>query len=142
MYGLRAQAVADPKAISKSALPMQRRRSVRPLFFHMGPVTLCVSCVLLISLMAVFYLSQVGRAVTANNQLQSIRNQQAALERQNQDLVDILAQEQSPAFIVGQAQKMGLAPVNPKHLWVIQVPHLQPTSTSTAKYIQDAMPTR
>jgi hypothetical protein len=67
----------------------------------------------------------VGQIVTANHQLQSIRNEQAALERQNQDLVDILTQEQSPAFIVEQAQKMGLVPVDPKHLWIIQVSHLQ-----------------
>jgi hypothetical protein len=124
MYGLKAQTVASPKATSKSALPAQRRR-MHPFFFHMGPVPLCISCVLLISLMAVLYLSQVGQIVTANHQLQSIRNEQAALERQNQDLVDILTQEQSPAFIVEQAQKMGLVPVDPKHLWIIQVSHLQ-----------------
>lgn len=125
MYGLKAQAVASPKATSKSALLAQRRRSIRPFFFHMGPVSLCITCVLLISLMAVLYLSQVGQVVTANHQLQSIRNEQAALERQNQDLVDTLTQEQSPAFIVEQVQKMGLGPVDPKHLWVIQVSHLQ-----------------
>lgn len=126
MYGLKAQVVVSPKATSKSALPVQPRRSMRPFFFHMGPVSLCISCVLLISLMAVLYLSQVGQVVTANHQLQSIRSEQAALDRQNQDLVAILTQEQSPAFIAGQVQMMGLAPVDPKHLWVIQVSHLQP----------------
>ncbi len=125
MYGLKAQTVASAKATSKSALPAQRRRPIRPFFFHMGPVPLSISCVLLISLMAVLYLSQVGQVVTANHQLQSIRNEQAALERQNQDLVDTLTQEQSPAFIVEQVQKMGLGPVDPKHLWIIQVSDLQ-----------------
>jgi hypothetical protein len=125
MYSLKAQAVAAPKATSKSALPAQRRRPMPPFFFHMGPVALCMSCVLLISLMAVLYLSQVGQVVTANHQLQSIRSEQAALERQNQDLVDTLTQEQLPAFIIEQVQKMGLGPVDPKHLWVIQVSPLQ-----------------
>ena len=131
MYGLKAQTVASPKATSKSAapsleaLPAQRRQHVRPFFFHVRPVVLCIICVLLISLMAVLYLSQVGQVVTANHQLQNIRNEQATLERQNQDLVDTVAREQSPAYIVGQAQKMGLVPVDPKNLWVIQVPHLQ-----------------
>jgi len=126
MYGLKAQVVVSPKATSKSALLVQPRRSMRPFFFQMGPVSLCISCVLLISLMAVLYLSQVGQVVTANHQLQSIRSEQAALDRQNQDLVAILTQEQSPAFIAGQVQKMGLTPVDPKNLWVIQVSHLQP----------------
>lgn len=125
MYGLKVQAVASPKAISNSALPAQRHRPMRPFFFHMGPVALCISCVLLISLMAVLYLSQVGQVVTANHQLQSIRNEQAALERQNQDLIDTLTREQSPNFIVEQVQKMGLGPVDSTHLWVIQVSHLQ-----------------
>ncbi len=123
MDDLKALPVVSPKAPSKSALSAQRRRPMLPFFLHMGPVALCISCVLLISLMAVLYLSQVGQVVTANHQLQSIRNEQAALERQNQDLVDILTQEQSPAFIVEQVQKMGLKPVDPKQLWVIQVPH-------------------
>jgi hypothetical protein len=136
MYGLKAQTVASSKVTSKSAmpslgvLPAQRRRHIRPFFFHIGPVALCIVCVLLISLMAVLYLSQVGQVVTANHQLQNIRNEQAALERQNQDLVDTVAQEQSPAYIVGQVQKMGLEPVDAKNLWVLQVPHLQEVDKS------------
>ena len=125
MSGLKAQAIISPKEKSNSALPAQRRRPPRPFSFHMGPVPLCISCVLLVSLMAVLYLSQVSQVVTANHQLQSIRNEQAALERQNQDLVAILTQEQSPAFIIEQAQKMGLRPTDPKDLWVIPVAHWQ-----------------
>jgi len=75
--------------------------------------------------MAVLYLSQVGQVVTSNHQLQEIRNEQAALEHQNQDLVDTLAQEQSPNSIAEQAKKIGLGPVDPKNLWILQVPHLQ-----------------
>jgi len=75
--------------------------------------------------MAILYINQVSQVVAANHQLQVIRREQAAIERQNQDLVDILAHEQSPAYIIGQAQTMGLGPVDPKNLWMLQVPHLQ-----------------
>src|SRR5260370_11988656 len=122
--------VASPKATSRPAvlplgvLPTQRRRHPRPSFLHMGPAALCITCVLLVGLMAVLYLSQVGQVVTSNHQLQEIRNEQAALERQNQDLVDTLAQEQSPNYIAEQAKKMRLAPLYPKNLSILQVPHL------------------
>jgi hypothetical protein len=81
MYGLKAQVVASSKVTAKSVQPVQRRRSLHPVFFHMGPVALCITCVLLISLMAVLYLSQVGQVVTANHQLQSIRSEQAPKSR-------------------------------------------------------------
>jgi hypothetical protein len=106
-------------------LPAQSRRHMRPSFFRMGPAALCVTCVLLVGCMAILYINQVGQVVAANHQLQVIRNEQAALERQNQDLVDTLAHEQSPAYIIGQAQAMGLGPVDPKNLWMLQIPHLQ-----------------
>ncbi len=137
MYSLKARTavpplgVASPKAISRPAvspsgtLPTQRRRHRRPSFLHMGPAALCTTCVLLVGLMAVLYLSQVGQVVTSNHQLQQIRNEQAALERQNQDLADILAQEQSPNYIAEQAQKIGLGPVDPKNLRILQISHLQ-----------------
>jgi hypothetical protein len=104
---------------------------MHPSFFRMGPSALCITCLLMVGFMAVLYLSQVGQVVAANHQLQDIRSEQAALERQNQDLVDTLTQEQSPAYIAEQAQKMGLGPttpplgVDPKNLWVVQVSHLQ-----------------
>jgi len=138
MYGSRAwtasvspKGVASPKARSEASLLAQRRRHMHPSFLRMGPATLCITCVLLVGFMAVLYLSQVGQVVAANHQLQDIRSEQAALERQNQDLVDTLTREQSPAYIAEQAQKMGLGPVvpplgvNPKNLWVVQVSHLQ-----------------
>lgn len=129
MYSLKARTavpplgVASPKATSRSAMPAQRRRHMRPFFFHMGPTALCITCVLLVGLMAVLYLSQVGQVVTSNHQLQEIRSKQAALERQNQDLADTLAQEQSPNYIAEQAQKIGLGPVDPKNLWILRVSH-------------------
>ena len=92
----------------------------------MGPVALCITSVLLIGLMAVLFLSQVSQAVSANQQLQAINAQQAALKRQNQDLINTIAQEQSPAYIADGAHKLGLVPANPSNVQVIIVKHLLP----------------
>lgn len=115
---------------SKTALPepivvAKRRRQLYPFFFSMGPVALSICSVLLIGLMAVLYLTQVGQAVSANQQIQDYHNQQAALQRQNQDLVVTIAQEQSPAYIAAKAQAMGLVPEDPKLVQVIVVKHLE-----------------
>ncbi|HLI68603.1 MAG TPA: septum formation initiator family protein [Ktedonobacteraceae bacterium] len=80
---------------------------------------------LLISLMAILYLSQLGQAVTTNQQIQALRNQEAALQRQNSDLINTIAQEQSPAYIAAHARKLGLAPANPQNVQVVLIPHLQ-----------------
>lgn len=88
---------------------------------RIGPVALCLCSVLLMSLMAILYLSQLGQAVTTNQQIQDLRNQQAALQRQNKDLVNTIAQEQSPAYIAAQARKMGLAPADPRNVRVIVI---------------------
>lgn len=116
-----------PKAAPlRSMLAAKRRRQLYPFFFHMGPVALCIASVLLIGLMAVLYLSQVGQAVAANQQLQDIHAQQAALQRQNQDLMDTIAQEQSPGYIADNAKKLGLVPAEPKIVKVLVVKNLQP----------------
>ena len=116
---------ASSKARSKANPLPQRRRYIRPPFFRMGPTTLSITCMLLVGFTAVLYLSQVGQGVAANHQLQDLRNEQVALERQNQDLAAIVTQEQSPAYIIRQAQKMGLGPVDPQKVWIISVAHLQ-----------------
>ncbi len=115
---------------SKTALPKpivaaKRRRQLYPFFFSMGPVALSICSVLLIGLMAVLYLTQVGQAVSVNQQIQDYHYQQAALQRQNQDLVSTIAQEQSPAYIAAKAQAMGLVPEDPKVVQVIVVKHLE-----------------
>jgi hypothetical protein len=125
MYGLKARTVASSKVTLRSSLPAQRRRHMHPFFFPMGPATLCITCILLVGLTAVLYINQVAQVVAANHQLQEIRNEQAALKRQNQDLADTLAREQSPGYIVEQAQKMGLGPADPKNLWILKVSHVQ-----------------
>jgi cell division protein FtsL len=96
----------------------------------MGPVALSITSVVLIALMAVLYLTQQGQAVAANQKLQDMRNQQAQLQRQKQDILDSIAREQSPAYIAEHAKEMGLVPADPKRIRVIKVQNLQPISTS------------
>jgi len=91
----------------------------------MGPVALSISSVLLISLMAILYLSQLGQAVAANQKLQDIHTQQVTLQRENQDLVNVIAQEQSPQYIAQRAKSLGLVPADPKTLQVLVVKHLE-----------------
>lgn len=101
-------------------------RQRRPLFLNMGPVALCVTCVVLIGLMAVLYLSQVGQAVDTNRELQKIHQEQSSLTRQDQDLRDLLAQEQSPGYIIAHAQQQGLQPADPKNTHILFIPGIQP----------------
>ncbi len=115
---------------SKTALPKpivaaKRRRQLYPFFFSMGPVALSICSVLLIGLMAVLYLTQVGQAETANQRIQNYHDQQAVLQRQNQDLAATIAQEQSPGYIAAKAQAMGLVPEDPNAVKVIVVKHLE-----------------
>lgn len=130
MYSLKEQDGAMQAPPQKPILAAKRRRQLHPFFFHMGPVTLCITSVLLIGLMAVLYLSQLGQAVSANQQIQNIHARQAALQRQDQDLVKTIAQEQSPAYIADRAKKMGLVPLDPKTLQIVVVAHLEPISNS------------
>ena len=59
-----------------------------------------------------------------------MRNQQAQLQRQKQDLLDGIAREQSPAYIAVHAKEQGLVPADPKHIRVIKVQNLQPLAPS------------
>lgn len=126
MFNLKDRVGASRMARLKPFLAAKRRQQLYPFFFRMGPVALCITSVLLIGLMAVLYLSQLGQAVAANQQLQDIHTQQAVLQRQNQDLMDTIAQEQSPAYIADHAKKLGLVPVDPKTVHVLLVRNLQP----------------
>jgi cell division protein FtsB len=104
----------------------RRRRQLHPFFFSMGPVALCICSVLLIGLMAILYLSQLGQAVSANQQLQDLHQQQATLQRENQDLVDTISQEQSPEYIAEHAKSLGLVAADPKTVQILLVRHLKP----------------
>lgn len=106
-------------------LAAKRRRHLHPFFYRIGPGTLSVCSVLLIALMAILYLSQLGQAVNANQQIQNLHQQQATLQRQNQDLVDTIAQEESPAYILEHAKAMGLVPADPKAVQILVVKHLR-----------------
>jgi cell division protein FtsL len=109
----------------KPILAAKRRRQLYPFLFSMGPVALCICSVFLIGLMAVLYLSQLGQAVSANQQLQDLHTEQATLQRQNQDLVNTIAQEQSPDYIATKAKAMGLVQPDPKTVQVLIVKRLE-----------------
>ena len=121
MYRLINRRPVPPRPI----LAAKRRRQLHPFLFSMGPVALSISSVLLISLMAILYLSQLGQAVAANQKLQDIHTQQVTLQRENQDLVNVIAQEQSPQYIAQHAKSQGLVPADPKTLQVLVVKHLE-----------------
>jgi cell division protein FtsB len=106
-------------------LAAKRRRHLHPFFYRIGPGTLSVCSVLLIGLMAILYLSQLGQAVTANQQIQDLHQRQATLQRENQDLVNTIAQEESPAYIIAHARAMGLVPANPKAVQILVVKYLR-----------------
>ena len=113
------------RASIKPILAARRRRQLHPFFFRMGPVGLSICSVLLISLMAVLYLSQLGQAVTANQEIQRLHRQQATLVREDQDLAQQIALEQSPVYIATRASAMGLVPADPKTVIVLVIPHLK-----------------
>src|SRR5205085_10746 len=119
MYSLKDR-VGVPDAVPpKPILAAKRRRQLHPFLFRVGPVALSICSVLLIGLMATLYLTQLGQAVTANSKLQDLHRQQAVLQREDQDLVNIIAQEQSPAYIEEHAKSLGLVPADPKTVKVI-----------------------
>jgi cell division protein FtsB len=126
MYRLKDAGSTSKAALPKPIMAARRRRQLYPFFFSMGPVPLSIISVLLIGLMAVLYLSLLGQAVTANAKIQAMHNEQSVLQRQNEDLVNTIAQEQSPAYIATQAKKMGLVPSDPSTVQIIVVRHLQP----------------
>lgn len=126
MYSLNNRNATQRHTSPQPTVAAKRRRQLYPLFIHMGPVALCITSVLLIGLMAVLYLGQQGQAVSANQQIQDVRAQQADLQRQNQDLTYTIAQERSPANIAAQAARQGLVPADPKSIQIVVVPNLQP----------------
>ena len=126
MYSLRDRVGTPEAVLPKPILAAKRRRQLHPFLFRMGPVTLSICSVLLIGLMATLYLTELGQAVTANSKLQDLHSQQTILQRENQDLVNTIAQEQSPAYIAAHAKSQGLVPADPKTVQIIVVPHLKP----------------
>jgi len=135
MNNLNRASGATRKTPLKPILAAKRRRQLYPFFFSMGPVPLTIISVLLIGLMAVLYLTQLGQAVSANQRIQEMRAEQAVLQRQNQDLVNTIANEQSPGYIATQAKKLGLAPGGPQNVQIIVVKNLEPIA-NTDQHIQ------
>ncbi len=126
MYRLKNRTGALRAVPLKPIVAAKQRRQLHPFFFHMGPVALSISSTLLIGLMALLYLSQLGQAVSANQKLQDLHGQQTTLQRQSQDLANLVAQEQSPAYIAQHAKAQGLVPADPKTVRVVVIPHLKP----------------
>jgi len=114
-------------------LAAKRRRQLHPFFFRIGPVALSICSVLLIGLMAVLYLSQLGPAVTANQQIQQFQRQQTILQRENQDLLYTISQEESLIYIAEHAKSLGLVPTDSKAVTILVVPHLLPIQVGHSK---------
>jgi len=129
MYRLNDRAGAPTMVPPKPILAAKQRRQLHPFFFRMGPVALSISSVLLIGLMALLYLTQLDQAVAANQKLQDLHKQQITLQRQNQDLTNVIAQEQSPAYIAEYARTHGLVPADPTTVQVLVIPQLKPILT-------------
>ncbi len=114
-------------------LAAKRRRQLHPFFFRMGPVALSICSVLLIGLMAVLYLSQLNQTMTANQQVQQFHRQQTTLQREDQELLYTIAQEESPTYIAEHATSLGLVPADPKTVTVLVVPRLLPIEIGHSK---------
>jgi cell division protein FtsL len=128
MYSLKERYGTSLEARTKPILAAKRRRQLYPFFFHMGPVALSITSVLLIGLMAILYLNQSGQAIAANQAIQDVRAQQAELQRQNQDVLSEVAREQSPYYIAAEAKKLGLMPADPKNVQILTIDHLLPVT--------------
>lgn len=127
MYRLKDHISAARAAVPlKPIMAARRRRQLYPFLFSMGPVALSICSVLLVGLMAILYLTELGQAVAANQKLQDIQTQQTTLQRQNQDFVNVIAQEQSAAYIADHAKSLGLVPSDPKTVRIIVVKNLEP----------------
>jgi hypothetical protein len=103
----------------------KRQRTRGPFGFRVGSLTIAVTCVLLIALMSVLYLNQLGQAAKANQALQQIQNQRAALSRQQQDLNATIAQEQLPTYVAAHAAQQGLVPPDWRKVRIVKIQGLQ-----------------
>jgi cell division protein FtsL len=110
---------------SNPPIPVSGQRHFSAFFRRQGPVALSVTCVLIISLMAILYVSQLGQAMAINQQIQDLHGQQSILQRQNNDLANTVASEQSPAYIAAQAAAQGLQPANSQNTQTIVIPRVQ-----------------
>ena len=83
--------------------------------------------------MAVLYLSQLGQAVTANQQIQEYQRQQTTLQREDQDLLYAIAHEESPGYIADHAKSLGVIPADSNAVIIVVVPHLLPVKAGHSK---------
>jgi cell division protein FtsB len=112
---------ATGKLGNLARVPFER---IVPALARMKPVTLTLSCMALVALLAMAYLGQVGAVAADNQRLQALRTEQAQLLRQDQVAHARLAQAQDPEYIRRRARELGLVEVTPGTVVVIQVPGL------------------
>jgi hypothetical protein len=106
-----------------------RLMRVAPLFARTGPVTLTLSCMALIALLALVYLAQVSAVAAGNERLRALQSEQTRLLRQDQLAHARLGQAQSPAYIRQRARELGLVPAPPGSVIVIEVPAMDAQSS-------------
>ena len=115
----------DTFDVSEQAKPLQTARIRRRLsesLFRLGPIPLGIMGAILISLLALLYLNEVSLANQARLHLQQLATQQTQLQQQNQELLQQQGIFQSPAYIEGQAKRMGMVPEDPNQVITITIP--------------------
>lgn len=107
------------------------RRTFTASVYRLSPLSLGISSVVLISLLALLYLNLVALATKANQDLQNLSMRQAQLQQQNQGLRQQQGELQSPGYITQRARALGMVPADPSTVQTIVLPP-QPSDTERA----------
>ncbi|HEY7358989.1 MAG TPA: hypothetical protein VH590_21040 [Ktedonobacterales bacterium] len=114
---------AQPAPEPIKPLQMARiRRRLASSFFRLGPISLGIIGVVLISALALLYLNEIGLASQARLRLQQLAAQQTNLQQQNQQLLEQQGVLQSPGYVENQARHMGMVPEDPGNVQIIVIP--------------------
>ncbi len=104
------------------------RRTFAASVYRLRPLSLGISSLVLISLLALLYLNLVALATKANQDLQHLSAQQAQLQQENQELRQQQGELQAPGFIAQRARALGMVPADPSTVQTIVLPP-QPSNT-------------
>ena len=107
------------------------RRTFATSLYRLGPLSLGMIGVALISLLALLYLNLLASATKANHDLQSISTQQAQLQQQNQALQQQQGELQSPGSIAQLASQMGMVLADPSTVQTIVLPPQVPDNSQS-----------
>jgi cell division protein FtsL len=121
--------VLDAPAVPEQAKPLHMariRRQVASSLYRLGPIPLGSIGAVLITLFALFYLTEIGLASQARLRLQQLATQQTQLQQQNQQLLEQQGSLQSPDYIEKQARHLGMVPEDPTKVHIIVIPGLVP----------------